>query len=491
LAEYPSTQEQGKRRGADLYFGASLVAQAAALLRYVVLARLLGPTQLGIAATLVLTSAFFDIISDTGSDRFLIQDRDGDLPAVQKLVQLVYICRGVVIASCLLVFAWPIAMFYKTPPLAQGLAILAISPVIMGFLHLDLRRYQRRLDFRADAIAQIAAETTSLVATLIAAWYMRSFKAILFGLILRTMVIVLVSHLRAERRYEIGFSPEHWARLRRFGGPLMLSGLLLFLATQGDRAFVGRELGVTALGRYSAVILLIYYPASTLLRFAQVMYLPALAACRDDPAEKERLVSVFGGQVILIGLAMSVGFAVVAPFLVTVLYGARFKETAFIVALIGILQASRFLQVWPTTVALSEGRSSAPLVVNAVRLIAYPAALVAGWTLGGLEGVVAGFTFGELTAQAAGLLILNRAHRKPLLSDFDRVAAFVFAAACILACTWAIEHHSVLVAAVPASLSVICALWIVRRETTTIRETLALAMRLSRGFANRLQKVRA
>ena len=488
LAEYPSPPETGKRRGADLYFAASLVSQGAALLRYVVLARLLGPTQLGMAATLVLTSAFFDSISDTGSDRFLIQDRDGDLPAVQKLVQLVYICRGVIIAGCLLVFAWPVALFYKTPPLAQGLAILALSPLIMGFLHLDLRRYQRRLDFRADAISQIAAESISLLVTLTAAWYMRSFKAILFGLILRSLIIVVVSHLRAERRYEIGFSPEHSVRLRRFAGPLMLSGVLLFLATQGDRAFVGRELGVTALGRYSAVILLIYYPSSTLLRFTQVMYLPALAARRDRPAERERLVSIFGGQTVLLGLAMCAGFALVAPFLVTLLYGARFRESAFVVALIGILQACRFMLVWPTTVALSEGRSSAPLAVNTVRLIAYPAALVGGWTLGGLDGVVAGFAFGELVAQMAGLAILNRAHGKPLSSDFDRVAAFIFAASCILAWTWTIEHRSAPAAAVLAALSAAVAVWIVRREMRAIRDTLALAGRLSRSLTQRLQK---
>ncbi len=488
MAKYSSGHTEGKRRGADLYFAASAVSQGAALLRYVALARLLGPTQLGMAATLVLTSAFFDIISDTGSDRFLIQDRDGDLPAAQKLVQLVYIFRGAAIAACLLASAWPVALFYKTPALAPGLMVLALSPLIMGFLHLDVRRYQRRMDFRADAIGQLTAESLCLIVTLVAAWYMRSFKAVLFGLILRSAIIVLVSHLTAERRYEVGFSREHSGRLRRFAAPLMISGLLLFMATQGDRAFVGRELGLTALGRYSAVILLIYYPAGMLARFIQVMYLPALAACRDNPAKRERLVSVFGGQTVLVALGMITGFAVVAPFLVTVLFGSKFKETAFVVALIGILQASRFLIVWPTTVALSEGRSTGPLAVNTVRLVAYPAALVGGLTLGGLAGVVIGFAFGEIAAQATGVGLLNRANGKPLLSDFDRIAGFVFVSACISAWPWTMEHHSLVGAAVLAALLLLSMVWIVRREMTTIRESLALVGRVSHGLTARWQK---
>ena len=82
------------RRGANAFFIASSFAQISALLRYVILARMLGPEQLGLAATLVVMAAFFDLVSDTGSDRFLIQDRDGDTPEVQKLVHLVLHLQG-------------------------------------------------------------------------------------------------------------------------------------------------------------------------------------------------------------------------------------------------------------------------------------------------------------------------------------------------------------------------------------------------------------
>ena len=44
-------------RGARGYFAASAIAQVCALLRYVLLARLLGPEQLGLAAALILTGS--------------------------------------------------------------------------------------------------------------------------------------------------------------------------------------------------------------------------------------------------------------------------------------------------------------------------------------------------------------------------------------------------------------------------------------------------
>ena len=470
------------RRGANLYLVASAVAQGSALLRYVVLARMLGPEQLGLAATLVLTAAFFDYISDTGSDRFLVQDRDGDLPSVQKLVHLVYIGRGAMIAAALVIFAWPIAVAYHTPRLALGLMILALSPLILGFLHLDIRRLQRHLDFRADALCTVASEIAGLAATAAAAALTHAFTAILYGLITRAIVMVGVSHLQRRRRYEIGLSREHAARLARFAAPLMLNGVLLFFATQGDRALVGNRLGFVALGRYSAILLLIYYPAAMLMRYIQAMYLPLLSRGRDDPVERARVGNIMGGQILMLGLGMSAGFAVIAPYAVKFLYGARFSEAAMTVALIGILQTSRFLLVFPTVVALSVGRSGAALAVNVVRLVAYPAAFVGGFWLGGLPGVLSGFIFGELVAHGAGLALLNQGFRRPLLTGFHRLAVFALAAAAILGMIFALERHAVVTGVCIAGGTALLLGWTAGRERLAINESLAFVGRIAGGL---------
>ena len=131
--------------------------------RYTIMVRLLGPEQLGLAALLILTSSFFESISDNGSDRFLIQDRDGDEPAVQKLVQLVFVGRGIFISLGLLIAAYPTALIYDEPALASGLMILAIAPLIGGWMHLDFRRAQRAHDFRPEALGIAPSDPVLLV----------------------------------------------------------------------------------------------------------------------------------------------------------------------------------------------------------------------------------------------------------------------------------------------------------------------------------------
>jgi hypothetical protein len=268
----------------------------------------------------------------------------------------------------------------------------------------------------------------------------------------------------------------------------MLNGFLLFFATQGDRALVGHQLGFVTLGRYSAILLLIYYPVAMIQRYTQAMYLPLLARSREDPTERMRVANVMGGQVMMLALTISAGFALVGPVAVKILYGARFSESALVVGLIGVLQTSRFLLVFPTVLALSVGRSFATLVVNIVRLIAYPAAFVGGYALGGLPGVVAGFVFGELFAHATGLALLNTGFARPIFSGFERILIFALSSAAILGWVTVFEHGAVApgVALFLASLLLIG--WISRRERAAIQETLELAGRIARGLSVRLAR---
>ena len=354
-----------------MFFVAILVAQVSALLRYILLARILGPEELGLAATLTVTSAFFDMISETGSDRFLIQDRDGDTPPVQGLVQIVYLCRGFLTATALVVSAYPIALFYHSPRLAAGLALLALPSIINGFLHLDVRRVQRDHDFQAQAVVTLVAEVGALVATGVAAWLTHQFTAVIFGLVTRALLATTLSHLQAKRPYRLKWDRAAARRLAHFAAPLTINGFLLFIVSQSDRVIVGNQLGLTALGKYSAMMLLIYYPTTMVSSYLHGIYIPIIAAHRDDLAERGRASDGLGGLTVLLGLAMVVGYAALAPTIAPAIFGHRFAQPALLVGMVGALQIARFLLSWPTTAALAIGRSRTVLLGNLTHIFGH------------------------------------------------------------------------------------------------------------------------
>ena len=398
------------------------------------------------------------------------------------MVQLVYLARGLITALALVIFAYPIALFYHSPELAYGLALLGLPAAINGFLHLDIRRVQREHNFRPQAVAMLVAEIGAFIATALAAWLTHRFTAIIFGLVTRAVLATSLSHLQAQRGYLLKWDQSTVRRLTAFAAPLTINGLFLFIVSQSDRVIVGNQLGVSELGKYSAITLLIYYPISTIANYLHAIYIPVIAATRDNFNHRIRASDNLGGLTLILGLAMMVGFAVLAPSIAPLIYGSRFAQSAILVGLIGTLQIARFLLSWPTTVALAIGRSRTVLFSNIAHLAAIPTAFMGLWIFGGMMGVVGGILAGEVLANVVALALLNRALGRPPSQGFDRLVEFLVGCAAIIGWNLAITSHSLPAELAALAASVVALAWLAKREARALRDLWSLAERLLKTF---------
>jgi O-antigen/teichoic acid export membrane protein len=376
--------------------------------RSIVLARLLGPEQLGLAAIIVVTAQFFDSITDTGNDRFLVQDRFGDSPAALQLVHLVAILRGVTIAALLVILAGPIARFTGAAATAAALAALAIVPFLNGFTNFGFRVAQRHHQFAPEAKVMLISELSGLIATTIAAFAVRDFTAVLYGLGARALASVIVSQTVASFGYRPRFSDHVARRLWQFSAPLLVNGLLIFIATQSDRVIISRYLGLAELGRYTIVLLLGLYPSLTLMRFVAALYLPLIAGARDHPTEMRRTADRLESSAVLLSVVVAIGFAFVGPWILPLIFGSKFATTTMVVTLLGLVTSWRMIKTAPTTVALATGRTKIVTINNLLRLSGIGAAIAGVYFIGGLKGIAAGLIAGELVANAAASVMVCR-----------------------------------------------------------------------------------
>ena len=458
------------RKGAGVYLAASLTSQAAALLRYVLLARILGPEQLGLAAMLILTSQFFDSVTDTGSDRFLIQDPEGDSPRMQGFVQMVMAGRGLLIALALALTAIPLAAIYHAPTLTPALMVLGLSPFILGFVHLDIRRLQRHGDMRQESAMTIFGEMAGLIGTVWAALVVRDHTAVIYGLVARSIAMVIASHIAAQRAYGWAFAKTEGIRFSRFAAPLFVNGLLLYAGSQGDRLIVGSRLGATALGHYSAVLLLIYYPSSALSKYVMGMHLPQVANSRPVPALLEQQSQRLAGRCLLLAVLMAAGFTLVGPVVTPLLYGRAFAQGIAIFAFLACLQSARFLRVWPTTMAVAIGRSTIVMFNNIARMVALPAAILLTLKFHSLEAIVAGFFLGEIAALVVALVLLARGSTVSLTPELKRVGGFLLVSAALWGTAWGRQNHQLVWTVLAAAATCVAVVWVAWSERSVIAE---------------------
>lgn len=401
-------------------------------IRNVLLARLLGPDQFGIAATLLLLILIADVISETGADRFLIQSRGGDREEVQKTVQTVTFLRGLFQALAMIAMAVPLSWLFNTEGAATGYMWLALYPLFIGLIHLDTKRFQREGRYGPESFTTICGDVVSLAVGAACAWWLRDFRAALIGLVARAAIMAIVSHLLAERRFGFGRDPDVLRDIAGFGWPLFFTAIANFLGLQGDRGLVTSLFGPRQLGIYSAAAMLVTAPVSVLSSSFTRVGLARLARLQGDLAAFDREYFHFTAIVFGCAAVGVAGFASFGHIVGVLLFGKAFDSPALLYAALGGVQALRLLRIWPTCGSFALGRTHDLMIASFARLTSMPIAVALFYLQGGLISLVVGLLVGETISVTAALLRYNRLRGHPRYHDARVLLAFLLVI--IIAC---------------------------------------------------------
>lgn len=332
--------------------------------RNIVVARLLPPEQFGIALTLVTVISALDAVSELGVELFLIRSPKASETSLQSTLHTILIARGFVAAAAIVLLAAPIANLFGVPEVAQAYRWLALVPAIRGFMHLDVRRFEKEFRYWPGIIANFMAIGAGTLAAAVLVILTRSYWAMLLAYIVQYLVLVGAYHYFAERRYELSYQPAHVRDLMRYGGPLLLNGILLFGLAQGDRLFIGSALSVTELAHYGVVSVLTTGLTSVVMRMTGALYLPLLSAFEVRSDGYARRYEVCGAITTLLALATATGFSILGDWIVLVAFGPQYRAAPLLVTSLSLQAAFRMLRSWPQISFLSSASTQYLLYGN-------------------------------------------------------------------------------------------------------------------------------
>ena len=390
-----------------------------ALLRFarnILVARLLGVEDFGVASTFAMTFALLEMVGYLGLDRLLIQTRDGEVPHVQATLQTMQVLRGILMAAVLFLTAPPLARFMGVPEVTWGFQLMAVIPILQGLMHLDIARAQRGMDFGPFMKTALATECV----TLLAIWPMHlvfgDYRIGLYSLILQESVLLVLTHLVAERRYRLGLDRDLVIRAVHFGWPLLLNALLMYGIFQGDRLIVANRLGPTELGLFSLAFVLTLVPVKVLTQTQTALFLPKLSTLQDEPSGFVPLGRIAVQAGLVTGIALATGFAVLGPDMVLILFGEKYAGALTLLIWLAVMQAVRIAKLGISTVALAQGETQSPMLANILRVLLLPAAWIAVGQGADLVVVVWLAIFGEALGLVVAFFLLERWHGIPARS---------------------------------------------------------------------------
>lgn len=371
----------------------NMLGRALQLLMLLILARLMGPGELGLVGIALLTLSAMRKFTNIGLNTALIQRREEDVDSYLNTTWLLEIGRGLLILIVLIASAPLIAWIFDTARAEQLVLAIAFSPVIVGLRNPGVVYFQKNLNFHKQFVYRVSGDLAQVLVAIGYALVWPTAWAYVVGFLAGDIVRTLLSYLLHDYRPQLSFDRSAAGDLIGFGKWITASSILYFIYGEGDDVFVGWFLAPAALGLYQYAYRFSNAPATEISSMITSVMFPAYSKVQDD-TEALRSGYLKTLQLIsFISFPMAFGILVVTPTFVRAFLGSEWTGMIVamqILAMYGLLRAigKTFGSVWKAI-----GRPDLITKLSALRtvlmaLAIYPA--TAAWGIEGTALVVTG-----------------------------------------------------------------------------------------------------
>ncbi len=225
-----------------------LVNRVVALLKLGILARILVPAQFGLFGIASLVVALLETLSETGINVFLIQG-EGDVEEYVDTAWVVSILRGMFIALTIVLVAPLVALFFNSKESMRLLFLIALVPLLRGFINPAIVTLQKELQFHKEFIVRLSIGVFEATIAIFLAYHLRNVESLIIGMIGGALLEIAISFL-IRPRPRLCFEVTKTKQIIKRGKWITAAGFFNYLFHNGDAIVVGKLLDTSALGLY-------------------------------------------------------------------------------------------------------------------------------------------------------------------------------------------------------------------------------------------------
>jgi len=408
----------------------NLAAAGIAFGFFVLTARILTPTEFGVAAIAISISQILLPLVDSLFHDAIIQREELEPKDVQVALTATFLW-SLVVAAAMVLLAPALAVLTNAPSLTVYMPWLAIAALASGVMAVPSALARRQMEFRALAIRTVLGRSISAAIGLALALWGFGVWAVVVQAVLASLLsaIFLFAAMRPSLRFVFDF-----ARLRgllHFAGPAMGTQLLLFASSRVFTLIFSALLGPATAAMWN-VALRFVEPLQVVAATALGQFtLPIYSRKQKDGEGLRELFIVGSRRASLVLVPMFVGLGACARPVIEVMVGEQWLPAAPLMAVICLtfaVVASRQLVEITLT---SLGFPALNLMLQAVAILLSFGGFAIG-TYYGLFGATLGWSLRALPFVMLGAVLIKRRAGVPLM-DQVRAIAPVYAASGLMA----------------------------------------------------------
>ena len=306
-----------------------------------------------------------------------------------------------------------VADFFSTPQVGPLFAAVSVGFIVNAVGQTQNALLTREMSFRSLELRQIAATVAGAITALGLALAGFGPWAIVGQGLCTSVVSTTLVWMLSPWRPQWVYSTESLRSLGSFGVKALFSRLLVYVNFTGDNLLIGKFIGSQALGVYTVAYNLMWLPMSRItVPLSSVLY-AAFARLQNDQRRLGEIWLRVNRMTSAVLAPMFLGLAVVAPDLVPVVFGERWRAAIPVLQLLSLGGIAQALQVFNGQVYQAQGRPGLFL-----RFMVFSTGVTfGGFALGlhwGVVGVAASFAIARTIVLAANTTLICRTLELPL-----------------------------------------------------------------------------
>jgi len=360
------------------------------ILQLSILSRFLIPSDFGLMAIVLVVVGFSQTFVDMGISNAIIYKQNISKNQLSTLYWI-NIFSGFLIFLFIFFISPLIAKFYNEPILLHLNRLVAISFIIQPFGQQFMVLLQKELRFKEISIIEVISKTTSLLISVIFAYFGYGIYSFIFGTLGAIFLQTCLYFLIGLKDFGISFtfSFKEINEFLNFGLYQMGEKTINYFNFQIDVILIGRLLGSEQLGIYNIAKQIIIRPSSLINQIVTKVSFPSLALIQNKTEKLKGIYLKIINYLSMINFPLFALIYVFANDLILILFGEAYVEAIRIVKILSIYGAVRSVGNPVGSLLLALGRAKLAFIWNLILIFIIPVVIFIG-SIWGLEGVAWG-----------------------------------------------------------------------------------------------------
>lgn len=347
--------------------GVRIITRVLSLVKNVIIARILSPYQFGAFGIATLVLVFAEIVTETGINTFLIQNKE-DTDKYINTSWLVSITRGAIIFLVIIASSSFISAFFRNSDALSLLILIAFVPLLRGFINPSVVKFQKELMFHKKFIYNTSCFLAEAFFSITLVLITKSVESLIYGMIISTIFEIIISFLIVKPVPRLAFDFVIFKKVIGYGKWITASTIFNYFYQHGDDIVIGRILGSTSLGLYDMAYRFSLVPLSDVSDVISSVTFPVYMKISEDSKRLRRafLKTLFG--VILITLPISLMIFFFSKEIITLILGEKWLLAVPVLKILGIFGFVRAVSSFSQSIFLSLGKQNIFTLVSLVGL---------------------------------------------------------------------------------------------------------------------------